>query len=229
MLQSIVLDRGKNLLEGVCTTFQADIFPWILFLLYSVIQNKKCTGTTLKKDNPRSWVSISNDCQVSLLYGGILDASSVLPGSVEWAGELKSLVSSPAGNRKDPCHGTVYSREQSLQDQQLLPKVSLKATFIILPCQVQTISVSPVSNWGTSVSCHTNKQYHLRYVQFLKHKDIQHGGGNVNHIHDKWCNINTVICAISNRDYGWERSQTIYSSNPLVASELCHKSTLHCW
>lgn len=115
MLQSIVLDRReKNLLKGVCTTFQADIFPWILFLFYSVIQNKKCTGTTLKKDNPRSWVSIFNDCQVSLLYGGIFDAHSpsVLPGSVEWAGELKSLVSSPAGKEKNRVTGLLTAESK---------------------------------------------------------------------------------------------------------------------
>lgn len=93
-------------------------------------------------------------CQVSLLYGGKLEQvfSSSLLNWFSSTGELKSLVSPPAGKNRSQSKDLLL---RTILDHRLVWVQELKFS----PCQVHTISVSLGSDCGTSVSCHTNQTF----------------------------------------------------------------------
>lgn len=99
-------------------------------------------------------------CQVSLLYGGSLEGASspsALPRSMDCTGELKSLSSPPAGDREELASRDPLSANGAIGPDNVINNRQDK----FLPCQVQTISVSPGSAWGTSVSCHTQNRENI--------------------------------------------------------------------
>lgn len=136
---------------------------WVPSVLQLKIWTHLCTRTSPGEGDARphkletQLYSLWMLGQVSLLYGGILEwvfSSSLLRWSVSRAGELKSLVSPPAGqSRKKSVKGLLTAKNNP--DLRLVWYQGLNFS----PCQVHTISVSLGSDCGTSVSCHINKTF----------------------------------------------------------------------
>lgn len=156
-------DKEQRQLITLCTTVKWHLQP-SLQILSLHLSSEMCRHNINSQLLPLRHGAVlelpQGTCQVSLLYGGNLDGRSS-SSAVSWSGlwgELKSLPSPPAAGTRELRHQAAsWSCRRKLR-----PAKSTSAADNnweeLLPCQVQTISVSPGSHWGTSVSCNTHKK-----------------------------------------------------------------------